>query len=68
MELSLSLNDTRATVFVALYLAPSGITMKREVLVFDALEMIGNIGGYLGLLLGWSAMSLVRLYFKHCKT
>lgn len=46
-----------------LYLSPLGIKDNREVLVFDTLEMIGNIGGYLGLLLGWSAMSIVKFNF-----
>ncbi len=48
---------------VSLYLSPLGIKDNTEVLVFDTLEMIGNVGGYLGLLLGWSIMSLVKLQF-----
>ncbi len=40
-----------------IYLSPNGVLFKKEVLVFDALEMIGNIGGYLGMLLGWSVLS-----------
>ncbi len=62
MEVSLPVESN--TISLGLYLAPSGVIMKREVLVFDTLEMIGNVGGYLGLLLGWSVMSLVELCFK----
>ncbi len=40
-----------------IYMSPNGVFSKKEVLVFDALEMIGNIGGYLGMLLGWSILS-----------
>ncbi len=51
------------TLGINLYLSPLGIKDNTEVLVFDTLEMIGNVGGYLGLLLGWSIMSLVKLQF-----
>ncbi len=51
-------------ITLVLALKPNGITMKKEVLVFDALDMIGNIGGYLGLLLGWSILSLFNVVQK----
>ncbi len=51
-------------LIVSIYLSPLGIRDNREVLVFDMLEMIGNIGGYLGLLLGWSVMSIVKVNLK----
>ncbi len=63
LEMTLPNNRTYST-YVGIFLAPTGVTEKQEVLVFDALELIGNVGGYLGLLLGWSAMSLVDWYFK----
>ncbi len=52
------------TMVINLFLSPLGIRDNKEVLVFDVLEMIGNIGGYLGLLLGWSVMSVVKFNFS----
>ncbi len=45
-------------------LKSNGVTLKNEALVFDALDMIGNIGGYLGLFLGWSLLSLFGMVQK----
>ncbi len=67
MEVTLPWKHTNYSMNIGFFLAPTGVTLKREVLVFDALELIGNVGGYLGLLLGWSAMSLVRWYFKQAQ-
>lgn len=36
----------------------TSVTEEREVLAFDGLDLVGNVGGYLGLLLGFSAMSV----------
>ncbi len=63
MEETLPMKGYKFNMLTNLYLSPLGIKDNREVLVFDTLEMIGNIGGYLGLLLGWSAMSIVKFNF-----
>ncbi len=44
--------------FVHFYLGASGVLYEEEVLVFDFLDLVGNVGGFLGLLLGASLLSL----------
>ncbi len=34
------------------YIASSSMVYEKEVYIFDFLDLIGNIGGYLGLFLG----------------
>ncbi len=36
-------------------------------LSFDVLDLIGNIGGTLGLLLGWSLLNMVDKVYRRCK-
>ena len=38
-----------------------GMPYSEEVLVFDFLDMVGNVGGYLGLFLGISILSIFDL-------
>ncbi len=45
---------------LSIYLSPEGLKERTEVLQFDALDLVGNIGGFLGLLLGWSALSVLE--------
>jgi hypothetical protein len=40
------------------FLSPNGVTRRMEVLVYDANYLIGNIGGFLGLFLGASLLSI----------
>ncbi len=41
-----------------------GISVEREVLAMDALELVANVGGYLGLLLGYSFWSLCKGFIR----
>ena len=47
-----------ATVQVEMFFAKSEVIQEREVLVYDFYDLIGDIGGYLGLLLGASLLSI----------
>ncbi len=54
---------------LGLNLSPGGLFRQREVLVFDALDLIGNVGGFLGLLLGASVLTLLdggKAAFDRC--
>ncbi len=42
-----------------LMLAPGGILSYREALSYDLIDLVGNAGGSLGLLLGWSLLHLL---------
>ena len=44
---------------LVLYLAPGALPVETEVRVFDFLDLVGNVGGFLGLLLGASFLSLL---------
>ncbi len=41
-----------------LYLSPAGVLHKHEVLIYDMGDLVGDIGGFLGLFLGASIVSL----------
>ena len=43
---------------IGLYLASGSVDHAKEVLVFDLMDLIGNVGGFLGLFLGASIMSV----------
>ncbi len=43
---------------LALMLATGGLVTETEVTLFDGLDLVGNVGGYLGLLLGASVLSI----------
>ncbi len=43
---------------VFLFLSSGGVPYEEEVLVFDFFDLIGNIGGFLGLCLGASILSM----------
>ncbi len=43
---------------LTLYLASGRLQTQKEVLVFDLLDLIGNVGGFLGLFLGASIMTM----------
>lgn len=42
-----------------MFLASGGVPHEEEVLVFDLLDLVGNIGGFLGLFLGASLLSML---------
>ncbi len=44
-----------------IFIASGGMPYSEEVLVFDFLDMVGNVGGYLGLFLGISILSIFDL-------
>ncbi len=44
---------------LTLYLAPGAIPVETEVQVFDFLDLVGNVGGFLGLLLGASILTIM---------
>ncbi len=50
--------QNNSSVSLRVYLLPVGVTYQKEVLVFDGLDMVANVGGYLGLLLGWSCLTI----------
>ncbi len=56
--------EQSGAIYLKIFLKPIGVSVKKETLVFDALDMVGNIGGYLGLLLGWSLLSLFSVFQK----
>ncbi len=56
--------EQSGAIYLKIFLKPIGVSVKKENLVFDALDMVGNIGGYLGLLLGWSLLSLFSVFQK----
>ncbi len=43
------------------YIVSGGTSFSEEVFVFDFLDMVGNIGGFLGLFLGVSILSIYDL-------
>ena len=43
------------------YIVSGGMSFSEEVFVFDFLDMVGNIGGFLGLFLGVSILSIYDL-------
>ncbi len=43
---------------VYFYLATGGMTSRKEVLAYDFYDLLGNVGGFLGLFLGVSVLSL----------
>jgi hypothetical protein len=47
------------TYVVHLYLSEGSLQYQEEVLVFDFNDLVGNVGGYLGLLLGTSLLSML---------
>ncbi len=44
--------------FVAFSLTSGSVPVEEEVLLFDIFDLIGNVGGYLGLFLGASILSM----------
>ncbi len=40
------------------FLAPGGVLIESEILVYDMYDLIGNVGGFLGLFLGASILSM----------
>ena len=42
---------------VTLYLSPA-VGREEETLAFGTSDLVGNVGGYLGLFLGWSVLSI----------
>ncbi len=52
-------NDTSPfNLWVWFYLAPGGLIVEKEILVYDFYDLIGNVGGFLGLFLGVSVLSI----------
>ncbi len=45
-------------IAVSFFLAPGGIMATSEVLAYDFFDLVGNVGGFLGLFLGVSILSL----------
>ncbi len=45
---------------LVLYLTPGEVPSHRDVLAFDWMDLIGIVGGFMGLFLGWSVLSLAR--------
>ena len=59
-----------ATIHVDMFFAKSEVIQEREVLIYDFYDMVGDVGGYLGLLLGVSLLSIyeviVNFGMKYC--
>ncbi len=47
------------TQLMVLNLRPGGTPVETEVLVFDLFDLVGNVGGFLGLFLGASLLTLL---------
>ena len=41
-----------------------GIVERREYLTYDVTDLIADLGGYLGLLLGWSLLGITFYFFN----
>ncbi len=41
------------------YLKHGGIPFREEVFIFDFLDLVGNVGGFMGLFLGASLLSIM---------
>ncbi len=46
---------------IDIFLSPGGVTEDTEVLNYDGYDLVGNVGGFLGLFLGASFLSLYDL-------
>ena len=44
--------------FLHLYLAPEAITTETEILAYDVYNFLGDVGGVMGLMLGYSFLSV----------
>ncbi len=52
-------NDTSPfNLWIWIFLAPGGLVLEKEILVYDFYDLIGNVGGFLGLFLGVSLLSI----------
>ncbi len=51
-------HDAELRRSLSLYLGPGAVRHTREQLAYDGYDLVGAIGGFLGLTLGASAMSL----------
>ncbi len=40
------------------FVAPGGVLLEKELLVYDLYDLVGNVGGFLGLFLGASILSM----------
>lgn len=49
-------NEKFQTVLFAL--SSGGVTVEEDVVLFDGYDLVGNVGGYLGLTLGASILSI----------
>ena len=45
-------------LYAAFYLAPGALMSNSEVLAYDFYDLVGNVGGFLGLFLGVSILAL----------
>ncbi len=50
--------DSSTDLILWFYLAPDGVITEKEILVYDLDDLLGNIGGSLGLFLGASILSM----------
>ncbi len=50
--------DSPPPTSVAFFLSPGGVMSNNEVLAYDEYDLVGNVGGFLGLFLGFSILSL----------
>ena len=67
--------NMNAPLTLSFYHLPHGVLIEREQLAFDMLDLVGNVGRNMGLLLRWSPLSIVRrlhskiwLRFNYMKT
>ncbi len=51
-------SEDEGMLSISLFLDPDGITVDSEVLAFDFYDLMGNVGGFLGLFLGASILSM----------
>ncbi len=50
--------DPYYNLMAIFFLAPGGVLLEREMLVYDFYDLVGNVGGFLGLFLGASILSM----------
>ena len=52
---------------VAIYLSPQAVITETEILTYDVYNLLGDVGGVLGLLLGYSLLSCFDACRKYAK-
>jgi hypothetical protein len=61
------IKENSSLIELEVYAPASKIIIEEEYVVHNINELLGNIGGFLGLLLGASVMSIIDIGFEKCR-